>query len=446
MILRSLGNPRSSDMRYGRGGLARVVSSAALTGLFSCVVAGCDTKTPEAKATTLETVFASPAPKSAGDDPRVEEPRSKGDAISASLAVIHEHLKDLETAYRDKAKIEGDLKKVAEQMQPLIEAARSHCDAMRRAAEDLRFQISLVPDGYTSAAATYRQRAAAYLDPDHRSINLKIADEFDRLAVATPKRLEAIEGFLVELHKAQVFLSDTDRCLKDAAAALAVFSAHGTVPEVPVDAKAFSYRLGQFINTALEYEEKLLQKPPKPPEPPPAEKAESPPHAAAASPTNTGVLSLEELHRQTARYTLKATEETERFTEDTTVSRPRAEVRPTDALRPGAVLSGAFRQGPYTIPCRLTVLRRDGERFSARLWAQNPDGPCESEAWGTVRDDVVTMASKRIYGNISPRSDYQGRLAANGISGRCNEGTNLASDFSLAAERGGVVALAGRGR
>jgi hypothetical protein len=128
-----------------------------------------------------------------------------------------------------------------------------------------------------------------------------------------------------------------------------------------------------------------------------------------------------------------------RFTEDApaaTPPRPRQEERPpADALRPGAVLEGTFRQGPYTIPCRLTVLRRDGDRFTARLFAQNPDGPCESEAWGSVRGDVVTMASTRVYGNISPRSEYVARIDAGGITGRCNEGTSCASDFSLAMAR-----------
>jgi len=422
--------------RFGMFG--RRTTSASLAALLAGFTSGCGEETPKPN------VFASPAPQHAGDDPRVEEPRSKGDAISASLAVIHEHLRDLKTAYRDKAKIEGDLKEVAKQMQPLIEASRSHCDAMQRAAEDLRFQLPLVREGYALAASSYRQRAAAYQGPDFRAISLKIADEFDRLAVATPARLEAIEGFLVELRKVEVFLAETDRCLKDAAAALEVFSAQATTPDVPVDAKAFSYRLGQFINTALEYEDKLLQKPPKPPDPPPAKKPESPPaRAAAGITTDPQVISLEELHQQTARK-MSTRADSARFTEDApaaTPHRPRAEERPpADALRPGAVLEGSFRQGPYTIPCRLTVLQRDGERFTARLFAQNPDGPCESEAWGSVRGDVVTMASRRVYGNISPRSEYVARIATGVISGRCNEGTSCASEFSLVAATTGGVA------
>ena len=59
------------------------------------------------------------------------------------------------------AEIEGDLKQVAEQMRPLIEASRAHCDAMRRAAEDLRVQLPLARDSYASSALSYRQRAAA---------------------------------------------------------------------------------------------------------------------------------------------------------------------------------------------------------------------------------------------------------------------------------------------
>jgi hypothetical protein len=421
------------------GVFGRVARPASLAALLSCIGAGCDTKAPEVSTVKPEQVFAPPGPGHAGQTPQGIESRSKGDAVSDALAVIHDQLQDMKAAYRDKAKIEGDLKQVAEQMRPLIEASRSHCDAMRRAAEDLRVQLPLARDGYASSALSYRQRAATYQDPHFREITLKLADEFDRMATETPKRLEALEGFLKELRDADVFLSETDRCVKDTAVALEIFSAHAKAPEVPVDAKAFSYRLGQFINTALEYEDKLLQKPPKPPEAPPAKEPASPPaRAAAGKTTDSSVISLEELHRQTALRMLKPADSA-RFTEEApapTPPRPRAEERPpADLLRPGAVLEGSFRQGPYTIPCRLTVLRRDGERFTARLFAQNPDGPCESEAWGSVRGDVITMASRRVYGNISTRSEYHARIGTDGISGRCNEGTSCASEFSLAMTR-----------
>ena len=422
----------------------RFARSASLVVPLSSIVGGCGVKAPEVRTVGPEQVFAPPGPGHAGDTPPVIESRSKGDAVSDALAVIHDQLQDMKAAYRDKAKIEGDLKQVAEQMRPLIEASRAHCDAMRRAAEDLRVQLPLARDSYASSALSYRQRAATYQDPHFREITMKLADEFDRMATETPKKLEALEGFLKELRDADVFLSETDRCVKDTAVALEIFSAHAKAPEVPVDARAFSYRLGQFINTALEYEDKLLQKPPKPPEPPPAKKPESPPaRAAAGTTTDPQVISLEELHRQTARR-MSMPADSARFTEDAPAApppRPRAEGRPpADSLRPGAVLEGSFRQGPYTIPCRLTVLQRDGERFTARLFAQNPDGPCESEAWGSVHGDVVTMASRRIYGNIAPRSEYRARIATDGISGRCNEGMSCASEFSLVAAATGGAA------
>src|SRR5206468_12135340 len=113
-------------------------------------------------------------------------------------------------------------------------------------------------------------------------------------------------------------------CLRDPEAALAVFSAQATAPEVPVDAKAFSYRLGQFIDAALDYEDKLLQKPSKPaPDTPstskppkpetdapsnskPARPAEKERRARAWPPQAEGsVMTLDEFHRQTARSMAK---------------------------------------------------------------------------------------------------------------------------------------------
>ena len=128
-----------------------------MTSIFgvACVLelTGCGRATPAGAVTVAADTFRSPAPKDAGDDPGVSGSGSTGDAISVSLAVIHERLRDLQSAYRDKGRIEGDLKEVAERMRPLIAAARSDCDAIRRAAKDLKVQLPIVQAGYASAAA-----------------------------------------------------------------------------------------------------------------------------------------------------------------------------------------------------------------------------------------------------------------------------------------------------
>ena len=85
--------------------------------------------------------------------------------------------------------------------------------------------------------------------------------QFDLLAGDTPRRLELTDKFLVQLDDAQSFLAETERCLRDAETALAVFSGGGRMPKVSPDARAFSHRLGEFISVVLEYEAKLLDNP-----------------------------------------------------------------------------------------------------------------------------------------------------------------------------------------
>ena len=94
----------------------------------------------------------------------------------------------------------------------------------------------------------------------NRSIS-GFAKQFDLLAGDTPRRLELTDKFLVQLDDAQSFLAETERCLRDAETALAVFSGGGRMPKVSPDARAFSHRLGEFISVVLEYEAKLLDNP-----------------------------------------------------------------------------------------------------------------------------------------------------------------------------------------
>jgi hypothetical protein len=256
------GTPCSASPTLGSDSRSRsrtlVLASLSAWG-YSLLLVGCDVKAPES--TLHAETFRTPAPKDAGDDARVKESESAGDSISASLAVIHERLENLQHDYDEKAAVEGSLKDVANEMRPLIEAARNHCGALERAARDLKIEFPHARQAYLTAAASYRERAEAYRDPEFKAITLRLADEFDRLAEDTPRRLAVIELFLEELAKTEVFLAETERCVRDTSTALALFSARGKVPPVPADAKAFSYRLGQFIEAAHRYEEKLLEKP-----------------------------------------------------------------------------------------------------------------------------------------------------------------------------------------
>src|SRR4051794_11663223 len=62
---------------------------------------------PGPEVPTKEEVFRKPAPRGAGDDPRVSDAGSAGDAVGDSLAVIHRRLRELKTTYDAKARTEG---------------------------------------------------------------------------------------------------------------------------------------------------------------------------------------------------------------------------------------------------------------------------------------------------------------------------------------------------
>ncbi len=221
---------------------------------------GCEPKPEDGVANPVSKadVFRTPAPRQAGDDPRVAEAASAGDAVAQSLAVIHKRLRELEKAYDTKARTEEDLAAVTRRMHPLLAAARADCDAILRATKDLRAQLPYAQAGYASAAASYRMRAEGYRDPALREVTIRIAERFEREGQDIPRRLALTDAFIKQLEEAQVFLSDTDRCLRDTATALAVFSAGRHEPDVSADGRTFKRRLEQFIAVVAEYHGKLL--------------------------------------------------------------------------------------------------------------------------------------------------------------------------------------------
>ncbi|RUL81687.1 hypothetical protein [Tautonia sociabilis] len=292
---RSSGRDGAAHARRLASAIVRRPAMLPLAGLaaLGCVVklSGCG-PAEEARAVATTEAFQAPAPVDAGDDPVVIRSSSTGDAIKDSLAAIHGRLAGLRSAYEEKASIEGDLATVDERLRPLLDAARADCDAILRAAEDLRAQLPIAQAGYASAAASYRQRAEGYRDQDLAEVTRGFAAEFDRLAADTPRRIELTDRFLRELKDAQAFLAETDRCLRDTAAALEVFSAGARAPAVSADARAFRRRLGEFIGVVLDYEERLLMRPhdragadPAPTPPTPAAGASPPlgPGAATGS-------------------------------------------------------------------------------------------------------------------------------------------------------------------
>jgi hypothetical protein len=221
--------------RSNPSGAAAFVLAAALACLAD---SGCDPRaggraTPEGEvpaAPSPKEAFRSPAPGGAGDDPRVAAAAAASDAIARTLGSIEDRLKVLRKSYDETAGAERDLKSVAERMIPLLSAAREDCDAILRAAKDLQVQLPFAAVGYTTAAISYRQRAEAYTDPDFKKITVEMAERFERHAADAPKRVAGLGLFVKELERVQEFLAETDRCLRDVAVAMSIFSAGGREP------------------------------------------------------------------------------------------------------------------------------------------------------------------------------------------------------------------------
>lgn len=234
---------------------------------------------------TAADALKKPMPTSAADDPRVVQARTAADAVTRTLATIRERLAAHRASYDQKVAAETDLRTVVTRLLPLATAAREDCDAIHRAVLDLRIEMRYAQAGYESAAQLYRQRADAYTDPDLRAVTAGMAAEFARLAAAVPSRRAVLNKFHWKLCEVGLFLADTERCLRETDAALAILTAgpDPAVLSVSDHAKAFRKQLEQFIAVTEEYRAKLLN-PAAPPAPatdadpgPPEPPAESAP-------------------------------------------------------------------------------------------------------------------------------------------------------------------------
>ncbi len=362
-----------------------------------------------------------PIPEGARDDPRVAGSDSMGDAIAHSLAVIHKRLGDLQAAYLERARIEGDLKEVAENMRPMIESARAHCDAIRRAAKDLKVQLPIAQAGYASAASSYRQRAEAYRDQALKEMNINFANQFDVLAADTPRRLELTDKFLAQLDDAQAFLAETSRCLRDAETAFTILSGGGKMPKVPPDLKAFSRRLDEFIGVVLEYEDKLLDKPrPKP---------------SSASVNGAKKLPGEASRAKRATPQASKTESATFNTEHSPVGQlrnhpldSREEPAPTDPrtdglLPVGARYTGMLNTPAYNFDCHvsLEIIERSGNTFRGIVsYGRNPAiGRRGVRGTLTSNPMCLSFSTEWYEGSLTPESiRYELKLEADAFSGK----------------------------
>jgi len=368
---------------------------------------------------TADEAFRPPAGTAAGDDPRVAAAASAGDAIAESLAVIHRRLTDLKEAYETKADTEQDLRAAAERMKPLLAAARSDCDAVMRAAKDVRAQLRYAEAGFANAAVSYRQRAEGYADPELKKVTLELADQFDRHAADVPRRIELTDSFIAELVEVQLFLAETDRCLRDTATALAIFSAgNDEEPKASFGGRVFRRRLEQFIAIVFEYQEKLARRPPPGAPatgtPTPGRDATIPGTVQGGSkPAGQPMVVIPEpvSFAASARRAEAAPDPTSRASPPifpwSEASRPPA-IEPLDPLGTGCTFRGELTNPAmqFRTPVSMTIVSRDADSFGAIL--QYGDGGVIGRrgVGGRISaaDRAVTMWTLWYDGNLSPEA------------------------------------------
>jgi hypothetical protein len=212
-----------------------------------------------------------PAPTGAADDPRTLAAQGSTDAVLRSIRTIRTRLGALREDYKAKAASAKDLKVTAEGMGPLLAAARSDCDLFLRLARDIQHEFRYAASGYTSAARLYRERGRAYRDPELVAVNESLAANFDALARDVPRRARLTDELIERLIETQDFLAETDRCLRDSAAAFAALAAGPEPVTASPASRAFKAQFETFLAVVEDYLGSLLTSlPAKPPAPPPA--------------------------------------------------------------------------------------------------------------------------------------------------------------------------------
>lgn len=413
---------------------------------------------PAAATSAHEAVFRRPSPASAADQPSVLSAEATVDTVRQSLTVVHNRLASLKSA-KARVQIEGDLRRIAQQILPLVAAARSDCDAILRAARDLEREFPSARKGYEASAELYRERARKFRDAELRKIEQASADEFDRQAADVPRRLKLTAAFIEQLVETQDFLGEAERCLRDTAAALAILSAGPGMPRVSLEGRAFRRRLEEFVTVVEEYQEGLLgptppadakegSKPPGRPDAPPQGGGQSAPvpegnglreqrDGGAVDPEG-----LEWLHDLPERAEPIAPPVAPRPVL-WPHSDPVAQPSPIDPLRAGATLGGHTMHAGIVIPATMIVRERQGRWMSGEIRYATAYGPALRAFRGRALDGGgIEFQADRVEGNILPTASvYRGRIAGSAVEGSWSSG-GVVGSFRFTASAAAVACIA----
>lgn len=208
----------------------------------------------------MKEVFSPPAPSTPADDPRVIQGKTASKVIEAALDKVRQRV----TAIRSKLEVKAspnDMGAVVAELLEMTDAGRADCDAVQRAAEDVRTELWHAQEGYEAAASAYRARARGYREPFYRSSAEQMAEQLDQLAADTPRRIQVTERFIAEVTKAKRFLAETSQFLRLTESAVAILSVAPEAPRPSPKAEFIRSYLGQFLDAIERFQGDLLKAP-----------------------------------------------------------------------------------------------------------------------------------------------------------------------------------------
>lgn len=221
-----------------------------------------------AESPTTREVFAPPAPQNASTDSRVLQGGSASEALGTQLSTIRTRLADLKTAYDSRGQTEGDLLQATDKLKSLAVLARADCDLILRVARDQKAELPHHKRSYEATAEYYREKGRKYKTKEFQSLNLELAEKFEKLAEDIPRRRRLTDAFVEQLLELQEFLSETERCLADTKVALSILSIGSKEIKLSGETKQFRQHLETFLSAVDEYQRRFFEMPAPPIEQP----------------------------------------------------------------------------------------------------------------------------------------------------------------------------------
>lgn len=366
---------------------------------------------------SVRQVFQKPSPSNASQDPSVIAALESTKSLERTLSVIYERFKNISGSFEQQEITNTDLKKVIEQMKPLVKAARADVTTLLHAAQDLMTELPHTKLSLEATARLYRQKSITYRDQQLRKITDTMANQFERLENDIPRKMRLTSDFIIELTEAHLLLAETDRCLNDTATAIQILTAGNNAPKPSQEGIAFQYRVKQYMTVLDEYRKKLATIPEQ-------KESETPADSDREGPTlGSGQDNLTDKSPSTAGNEKKK-DNTETANAKPIDPRARISSLTRDVLQANTTLRGSYIDPAGELPLQVTVRNRVGNRITGDIIVKTAYGLGYQRFSGTVNGNTFSLHVTYLSGPLmqSPET-WQGQIDEELISGTWMTGT-----------------------